>query len=168
MEQKRQITPKKACNMVRLLLFMIRKKISKTKLMLDVNMVIKRGKIAGKALHNLMVHNNRKRSTFQPPPNDHYEFSCTNSPVYPLSLFTNKDNDHDEIFVDPTVIKALEMLTSAAASPAVSGFGKSQVVRQLRITDSPFPLCNDEEDSYVDEAAEEFIINFYDVLRRQS
>ncbi|KAJ0709577.1 hypothetical protein HanRHA438_Chr09g0428051 [Helianthus annuus] len=108
-------------------------------------------------------------------------------PVYPLSLFTthkkhhkqhkktshNKstivNNEHDHIFVDPAVIKALEMmLTSAAASPVVPGFGKSPMVRQLRVTDSPFPLSNEEEDSHVDEAAEKFIMKFYNELRRQS
>ena len=41
------------------------------------------------------------------------------------------------------------------------------MVRQLRITDSPFPLSNGEEDS-VDEAAEKFIMKFYKELRREN
>lgn len=65
-------------------------------------------------------------------------------------------------------MKALEMLHSETASPALPGFGKSPMVRQLRITDSPFPLRDVEEDSHVDEAAEEFISKFYKDLRRQN
>lgn len=66
------------------------------------------------------------------------------------------------------VIKALEMLNSGNSSPALPGFGKSPMVRQLRITDSPFPIREVEEDSHVDEAAEEFISKFYKDLRRQN
>ena len=40
------------------------------------------------------------------------------------------------------------------------------MVRQLRITDSPFPL-KDEGDSQVDKAAEEFIKKFYKDLKLQ-
>lgn len=66
------------------------------------------------------------------------------------------------------VARTLEMLNSAAASPALPGFGKSPIVRQLRITDSPFPLRDADEDNQVDEAAEEFIQRFYNDLRRQN
>lgn len=74
----------------------------------------------------------------------------------------------------------LEMLNSGSndqtstsgveASPALPGFGRSPFVRQLRITDSPFPLKEvDEVDSwYVDKAAEEFIQKFYKELRNQN
>ncbi|KAD4889301.1 hypothetical protein E3N88_21374 [Mikania micrantha] len=203
MEQNLPVAAKKVWSVVRAMLFMIKKNISKRKLLLDLNMLMKRGKIAGQALQNLIFYHHHHWSasafnhrshhspnfTFPPPPTEDYEFSCSNSPVNPLSLFTtnkkhhnfkkdlkkksvitneNDHNEYDRIFVDPAVIKALEMLTSAAASPAVHGFGKSPVVRQLRITDSPFPLCNGEEDSYVDEAAEKFIMKFYNELRRQN
>ncbi|MCL7024043.1 hypothetical protein MKW94_004302 [Papaver nudicaule] len=60
----------------------------------------------------------------------------------------------------------------SGASPVVPGFGygrNSPFVRQLRITDSPFPLKNnDDEDCHVDEEAEEFIEKFYKQLRLQS
>lgn len=54
------------------------------------------------------------------------------------------------------------------ASPLVTlpGFGTSPVGRQLRVTDSPFPL-KDEGDSQVDKAAEEFIKKFYKDLNLQ-
>ncbi|KAK1434141.1 hypothetical protein QVD17_11059 [Tagetes erecta] len=168
MEQNVPVVAKKVWSLVRAMLFMIKKNICKRKLLLELNTIIKRGK----ALQN------------RDPPMDHYEFSCSNTPVNPISIFTtnkkhkktshkiksnvnNKEHDTNHIFVDPAVIKALEMLTSAAASPAVSGFGRSPVVRQLRVTDSPFPLSNVEDDSYVDEAAEKFIMKFYNELRRE-
>ncbi|KAJ0755522.1 hypothetical protein HanPI659440_Chr09g0358891 [Helianthus annuus] len=181
MEQYAPEVAKKVWSMVRAMLYMIKKNISKRKLLLDLNMMMKRSKIARKALKNRMHHHH------SPNFPEHYEFSCSNTPVYPLSFFTtnkkhhkqhkktthNKstvvNNEHDHIFVDPAVIKALEMmLASAAASPVVPGLGKSPMVRQLRVTDSPFPLSNGEEDSYVDEAAEKFIVKFYNELRRQS
>ncbi|KAK1434142.1 hypothetical protein QVD17_11060 [Tagetes erecta] len=163
MEQNVPVVANKVWSLVRAMLFMIKKNICKRKLLLELNTIIKRGK----ALQN------------RDPPTDHYEFSCSNTPVNPLSIFTtnkkhkktshkiksttiNKEHDTDRIFVDPAVIKALEMLT---ASPRI---GKSPVVRPLRVTDSPFPLSNGEDDdSYVDEAAEKFIMKFYNELRRE-
>jgi hypothetical protein len=53
------------------------------------------------------------------------------------------------------------------ASPALPGFGRSPMVRQLRITDSPFPLSDTDEDCHVDKAAADFIEKFYRELRQQ-
>ena len=69
---------------------------------------------------------------------------------------------------------ALEKLnineTMVEASPALPGFGRSPMVRQLRVTDSPFPLMEAEEDRnhQVDKAAEEFIKRFYKELKKQN
>ncbi|KAL7616142.1 uncharacterized protein LOC111900099 [Lactuca sativa] len=197
MEQNLPIIAKKVRSLVRVIFFMLRKGISKIKFFADLNMMINRGKIAGKALHNLLFnhHHNWVASTFhrQPhhlsfpttPPGE-YEFSCKDTPPYPLSLFsTHKkhQNKHhrlatphappppdanDDIIINAAVMKALEMLTSTTASPALPGFGKSPMVKQLRITDSPFPLSNGEEDGHVDEAAEKFIMRFYNNLKRQN
>ncbi|MCI46743.1 hypothetical protein A2U01_0067984 [Trifolium medium] len=43
------------------------------------------------------------------------------------------------------------------------------MVRQLRVTDSPFPLRDDDEKDgdQVDKAAEDFINRFYSQLKRQ-
>ncbi|KAI3671590.1 hypothetical protein L1987_52001 [Smallanthus sonchifolius] len=67
-----------------------------------------------------------------------------------------------------SVLKAMEMIHSDTTSPAWTGFGRSPVVRQLRVTDSPFPFCNVDEDNHVDEAAEQFIIRFYNDLQRKN
>lgn len=65
--------------------------------------------------------------------------------------------------------EAVAAAAAAEASPAMAlpGFGKSPMVRQLRITDSPFPLKDDGDSHQVDVAAEEFIKNFYKDLRLQ-
>ncbi|KAM3375009.1 hypothetical protein P3S68_013723 [Capsicum galapagoense] len=54
------------------------------------------------------------------------------------------------------------MLQSEIASPALPGFGRTPIVRQLRITDSPFPLRDGSDHagdmmSHVNEKADEFI-----------
>lgn len=47
------------------------------------------------------------------------------------------------------------------------GFGHSPAVRQLRVTDSPFPVKDNEENPQVDKDAEEFIKKFYKDLKQQ-
>ncbi|RVW28552.1 hypothetical protein CK203_100185 [Vitis vinifera] len=155
MEPNLPVIAKRLWGIVRVMFFMLRKGISKRKLLLDLNMMMKRGKIAGKAIGNLMFHHHSssaaRRSadghiSFAAP--REYEFSCSNSPL--------------------NAVKAvLEMLNSEVASPALPGFGRSPMVRQLRITDSPFPLKDIDEDSEVDKAAEEFIERFYNDLKKQ-
>ncbi|KAF5793290.1 hypothetical protein HanXRQr2_Chr09g0415791 [Helianthus annuus] len=161
---------KKVWRLVRVLYFMLRKNISKSKLLLDLNRMMKRHKIAGRSMHSL-----------SPPPGE-YEFSCSNSPStnnhHHFSLFSFHKKHHqadkhtedlDMIVVNAAVLKAMEMINhSEAASPALPGFGRSPVVRQLRVTDSPFPLSSVDEDNHVDEAAEQFISRFYNDLRREN
>ncbi|GJT17350.1 retrovirus-related pol polyprotein from transposon TNT 1-94 [Tanacetum coccineum] len=124
--------------------------------MADLNMMIKRGKIAGKPTSS----------------SNEYEFSCNNTPPYPLRLLflplektenkpkhlTNYNpplavNDFDGIIINSSVLKALDMVTNT--SP-------------IRTKDSPMPVTNGGEDGYVDEAAEKFIRRFYNDLRREN
>ncbi|MCE3217032.1 hypothetical protein HAX54_010123 [Datura stramonium] len=187
MEQNLPVIAKKFWNIVRVAFFMLRKGISKRKLMLDLNLIMKRGKIASKAaIQNLMFHHmthqwsaahRDKNLPFSPPRNE-YEFSCSNTPNFHLPFnFNNKRNNKNHLYEDEVVVvnaavmKALEMMQSETASPAADclpGFGRTPMVRQLRVTDSPFPLRDAEEDSRVDEAAEAFISKFYWNLRRQA
>lgn len=170
MEQKLPLVAKRAWSLMHVIFDMLKKGISKAKIMADLNKMIKGGKIAGKSLHKLLFHHhhNWAATIFHrhphhlpypppPPPADEYEFSCTTTPDhFPLSfLSTNKKHNA------PAVIEALKMLTYA--SP---GFEKSPMVRQLRITDSPFPLSNGDEDGQVDADADEYITRFYNSLRR--
>ncbi|EEF48191.1 uncharacterized protein LOC8268303 [Ricinus communis] len=179
---------KKLWHIVRAVFFMLRKGISKSRIMVDLHLMLKRGnKLAGKAIGNLVYHHNH--SSFSCRSNDalnfisprEYEFSCSNSPAtfYPFSAHKRKHHHHlhftksykyNDVTTVAAVQKMLEMLNNEVqveASPMVlPGFGKSPMVRQLRITDSPFPL-KDEGDSQVDKAAEEFIKKFYKDLKLQ-
>ncbi|KAK6941469.1 Protein of unknown function DUF761, plant [Dillenia turbinata] len=188
---------KKIWHMVRVVVFMLRKGICKHKLMLDLNSLLKRGKLAGKAMGNLLltVPNN---SSFSCKSNDahlsfisprEYEFSCSNSPAYPFSYhsfpvskrkrYHHHHHNHGSFYHDDiTTIKAafdkvFEMLNHnemPEASPLILpgfGYGRSPMVRQLRITDSPFPLKDNEDSQIINNQAEEFINQFYKDLRLQ-
>nr|GMC78183.1 AF211533_1 Avr9/Cf-9 rapidly elicited protein 146 [Ipomoea batatas] len=171
------VVAKKFWSFVRTALLMLRKGIiSKTKLMLDINLVLKRGKIAGKtAIHNLMLFHHAHHLSSSSTAAAEYEFSCRDSPAYHLPFSLHKKSKHhhapptyEDILAANAVVKALEILHSETASPALPGFGRTPVVRQLRITDSPFPIREAEENDHVNEAAEAFISKFYNTLRRQS
>lgn len=183
---------------------MLKKGISKSKLMLDLHMLLKRGKIAGKAITQIMLHLQQDYSSIACRSTDvrmsivsrrEYEFSCSNSPVYP-SYFSKRKNHHHHHYGGATggrynyrseemnvVQKVFDILNSydnsnnngmvheAVSSPmtvtALPGFGHSPMVRQLRVTDSPFPLKESEENPQVDRDAEEFIKKFYKQLKQQ-
>ncbi|KAL6539201.1 hypothetical protein OROGR_011850 [Orobanche gracilis] len=175
MEQNLPIITKKIWKVIRVLYLMLRRGISKGKLLADLVTLMKRGKIAGKvAIQNLMFHHHHhaaeSRCSFPVggPPNE-YEFSCSNSPIIFGGHFMNKRKRSGEAappFDCAAAATALYIFKSAAASPALPG--PSPLVRQLRITDSPFPIRNFEEDNHVDKAAEEFIVRFYKNLKKQN
>lgn len=181
--QKVEGMAKKIWNLVRVALYMIRKGICKKKLLLDLNIMMKRGKLAGKSFRNLMFHHHHRHqfsaadlqyaATAAANP-DEYEFSCSNTPLYRPNLFSTKRKPH-HFDDEEEVNKVLELMVMSsnndmAASPALPwlGSGRSPMTRQLRITDSPFPLQNDpNENRRVNQAAEDFINKFYSQLKRQ-
>ncbi|CAL9218631.1 unnamed protein product [Arabidopsis halleri] len=190
---------KKLWNIVRFLLYMIRKGVSKNKLIADFNATLKRGK-------NLMFHHRRRVSAADTASNaasatvssrQEYEFSCSNTPNYSFS-FPNmafmKKKSHNNLFtcgqtpqtLDDDVAAAravLELLNgvgdkgnvspadlTVALSPYFPGFGRTPLVRPLRVTDSPFPLTPENGDvanRHVDKAADDFIKKFYKNLNQQ-
>ncbi|XP_062010644.1 uncharacterized protein LOC133727031 [Rosa rugosa] len=196
------VVAKKLWNLVRIVFFMLRKGLTKSKLLVDLHLMLKRGKLASKAIaNNLIMLHHSSNSAFSCRSNDavsfvtprEYEFSCSNSPAtHNPFLFHHKRNKHhhhhhgyfakntsataaayqyDDVSTAAAVQRVLEMLNNemvAEASPMVTlpGFGKSPMVRQLRITDSPFPM-KEEGDSQVDKEAEEFIKKFYKDLKLQ-
>ncbi|KAK9666067.1 hypothetical protein RND81_14G157800 [Saponaria officinalis] len=190
MEQNTPSMAKKIWNIMRVAFFMLRKGICKRKILMDLNLVMKRSKIAGKALQNLMFHHHNHHHESiskvglddQSKPQGEYEFSCSNTPLY-RHYFTNKrsKNHHNKNYSiedmknieDVNNVFDMMMLNSSdeivAASP-VLGLGFNPTVRQLRVTDSPFPLQSGENnngDKHVDEAADEFIKKFYSQLKQQ-
>uniref|UniRef100_A0A5B7BPY0 Avr9/Cf-9 rapidly elicited protein n=1 Tax=Davidia involucrata TaxID=16924 RepID=A0A5B7BPY0_DAVIN len=184
MEPTPPVTTKKLWNIARIVFYMLGRSISKSKLMVDLHMMVKRGKIAGKAITNLMLHHHysaafscRSSNSVHFVSPGEYEFSCSNSPVYP-SYYTkrkhhhhrrrNHADDHDHINVVQKVFEILNNeIPEASPMAALPGFGRTPLVRQLRVTDSPFPLKDVEEDTQVDKAADEFIRKFYKELKQQ-
>ncbi|KAE8674124.1 Casein kinase I protein isoform 1 [Hibiscus syriacus] len=197
MEQNLPVITKRVWSIVRALLFMVRKEsLSKKKFMVDLNMVLKRGKIA---IANLMFHRHQVSSSLTAVSKEEaireYEFSCSNTPnhVFPFNLKKKNNginnyyrqffacvheppNHDDNNSATLNAVKAvLDMLNNNdiynnnTASPMLPGFGQTPLARQLRITDSPFPLRDGGEDnSYVDKAAEDFINRFYRDLKLQN
>ncbi|KAL4388532.1 hypothetical protein GQ457_09G006340 [Hibiscus cannabinus] len=194
MEQSLPVVSKRVWSIVRAVLFMMRKGfLSKKKLMVDLNMVLKRGKIASaKAIGNLIFHHRQvpssSSSSFTAV--QEYEFSCSNTPnhIFPFNLKKKNSSinnyyhqlfacvhappthDEDNLATVNAVKVVLDMLSNNdTASPMLPGFGQTPLARQLRITDSPFPLRDGDEDiSYVDKAAEDFINRFYKDLKQQN
>ncbi|KAF3442986.1 hypothetical protein FNV43_RR16904 [Rhamnella rubrinervis] len=199
MEPSPPVVAKKLWNIVRIVFFMVRNGLSKSKIMMDLHLMLKRGKLAGKAIAENFLFNYSLNSSLSCRSNDavsfvsprEYEFSCSNSPTVKPFHFINKRKHHhhhhhshfnrksyryDDVATVTAVQKVLEMCLNnnemaVEASPLVSlpGFGKSPLVRQLRITDSPFPLKDEGGDNgQVDVEAEEFIKRFYKDLKSQT
>ncbi|VVA97830.1 unnamed protein product [Arabis nemorensis] len=163
---------KKLWNIVRFVMYMLHKGISKQKLLADFNATLKRGK-------NLMFHNRRRvpaAANAASQPRKEYEFSCSDTPNYsfPFNIaYFKKKSHHISLFAcghapptlddDTSASRAvLELLNGVGdqehggnspalsvealteLSPYLSGFGRSSPsVRPLRVTDSPFPLRED-------------------------
>lgn len=216
-EPRPSVVAKKLWNIVRIVLIMMRKGLAKSKIMGEFHLLLKRGKLAGKAMaENFILHH---YSAFSCRSNDavsfisprEYEFSCSNSPANTYNPFHfNKRNKHhhghhnylsksynyDDVSTTVTAVqKMLEIYLNnnnnsgtnnvnhsnnflhhhlggdqtVEASPLVTlpGFGRSPAVRQLRITDSPFPLKDEGGDSLVDAKADDFIKKFYKNLKQQ-
>lgn len=181
------VVASKLWNVVRVMVFMLKKGIAKSKIKFDLNLLVKRGKIAaGKAIaSSLMLHHHYASFTCRSHdshlsfifPSD-YEFSCSNSTAFPFRTVTNnkkskrKRYEYDDVCAFNAFRKVLVDNLELANSPSVAlpGFGKSPIGRQLRITDSPFPLKEDDDndgDAQVNKAAEEFINKFYTDLNLQ-
>ncbi|KAJ9559616.1 hypothetical protein OSB04_004776 [Centaurea solstitialis] len=199
MESRLPVMAKKVWSLVRVMFFTLKKGIAKRKFLLDLNMMMKHGKIAGKALHNLMfqrhhdwaasaLHRHPQHLPFTTSPLDEYEFSCSDTPPYPLSLFSKKHQNKrhrltttnpslaamdncDDIITDHEFLKALDiMITNSTLSPQLPGSRNIVMVDPLRIKESPL-VFNDHagsEDGQVDEAAERFIMRFYNDRRHEN
>ncbi|KAI0522538.1 hypothetical protein KFK09_004918 [Dendrobium nobile] len=178
---------KRLCHIVRLVCYMLRNCISMRKLMMDLQLLLKRGKLAGKFLSNFITHNHGGAAS-PAATGRSIEFSCSNTPFYTAIKKKNRRRRQVEYdnFDAAMIKKAFEMLnaevsdmesvrSSAMPSPSPSPAAmwwlekSPAVVRQLRVTDSPFMLNENEvvEEAKVDKEADDFIRRFYEHLRRQ-
>ncbi|KAK9666076.1 hypothetical protein RND81_14G158700 [Saponaria officinalis] len=192
MEQNVQVIAKKAWHIAKVVYFLLRKNISKRKFLLELKyLATKRPKLTGKTTYHHKNHHNCGGA---------YEFSCSNTPSHQTYFNHNKrGNKSKDYYYCPTihardgerelhaVNRVLDMMLTVgngqnngdvesslfSYSPVLPGFGfgRSPVVRELRVTDSPYALLNNDEgemiDYRVDEAADEFIKRFYDQLKQQ-
>ncbi|KAG6518661.1 uncharacterized protein LOC122054985 [Zingiber officinale] len=146
---------------------MIRKGFRKHRLLMEVHLLLKRGKLAGKAITELLLHHHRRpdsgRFPVDPPSlsfhrRDYVEFSCSSTPS-PVSFFLSKflpgrrRGDRTAAASAEALPLEFETLASAAESPATL-FWQSPVAGRL----SP---------EAVDLQAEAFIKGFYEQLRMQ-
>ncbi|CAN0878167.1 hypothetical protein LINGRAHAP2_LOCUS12330 [Linum grandiflorum] len=162
MEQTLPLMAKKAWGMVRVLLFMLRRGIiSKRKLLLlDLNMAIKRGnKLASKAIANLKLHHHHHHH--RQPSSAAEESAAEEAVKMALEMVnaTTTDGGGGDVYA----------AAYTSPSPMVVHRRRKGVARSLRITDSPFPLREDDggDNGVVDRKADEFIANFYRQLQQQ-
>lgn len=193
-----QDASKKLWRIVRSIYQMFRRGIVRA---VDLQLLLQRGKIAGKALGDLLASHHHYHTTsggtsypsafscrsmdldtaFYSP--KEVEFSCSNTPhpfFYSSKRRNRRHRDYYYNYKVAAIAKTFEILNSeiletdvAVASPSPESewsYGKSPaVVRQLRVTDSPFSIREEEEevDGRIDREAEEFIRRFYEQLRLQ-
>jgi uncharacterized protein (UPF0147 family) len=199
-----QTISKRIWHIIQAVYYMLRKGISKKKLMMDLHLLLQRGKLAGKSLTHLLTphsHTSSRCSSatsafscLSMDPNLSFynptevEFSCSNTPnTFPnfhLPKRSKRNHKHHELnaFDAESIAKAFEILnttvagadtdTSALPTPSpmlALAHGKSPAVaRQLRVTDSPFPIPEGTPgDGIVDQQADAFIKRFYEQLRLQ-
>ncbi|KAM0066020.1 hypothetical protein Hdeb2414_s0002g00044041 [Helianthus debilis subsp. tardiflorus] len=148
MEAKLPLIANKVWSLVRAILFTLKKDISKRKLLVNLNMMMKQGKMARKS------------------PSDEYEFSCSNTPRYPLSLFSthNKSQNNCHLLVNPNPPLAMDDCDDITINPAVI-----KVLHTLSndAVYSPFTVAHGLEDGQVDKAADKFIRRFFSDLKKQ-
>ncbi|CAK8535852.1 unnamed protein product [Lathyrus sativus] len=177
MENNVAVISKRVWSLVRAAFVMTRKGISKGKLMMNLNIILKRHtKFAGKAVANLISHHPSHGgsisnslshdSRHQFTSSREYEFSCSNTPNHFFSIgkrrhIHNRNHNtqapptHDNEVTTMNEMKAvLEMLNNDQAIVEVS-------------PDFPLRDDDDEKDNQVDKAAEDFIKRFYSQLRNQ-
>ncbi|XP_078164590.1 uncharacterized protein LOC144559439 [Carex rostrata] len=196
---------KRILHIIQAVYYMLRKGLSKKKLMMDLHLLLQRGKIAGKSLSHLLhphphPHNSGNStsafSCISVDPNlsvynpSEVEFSCSNKPNTLPAAFRlpkrSKRNQKQQKLHElnaEAIAKAFEILNSTGEAGANAGMsalatpspmlalalGQSPAIaRQLRVTDSPFPVQEGTPaDGVVDQQADEFIKKFYEQLKIQ-
>ncbi|KAJ0586486.1 hypothetical protein HanIR_Chr04g0152451 [Helianthus annuus] len=114
MEQKLPAITKKVCNLVRAIFFTLNKDMSRRKFLVNLNMMMKHGKMAQKS------------------PSGNYENKHQNN----RHRLSNAMDDCDDITIDPTVIKVLNTMTSPAVSPPLQGFMESPIVEAGQVDEA--------------------------------
>lgn len=161
------VVAEKVCKTVRLIGFLIQNGVSKSKVVQDVQDVMKRGKNIGKALNNAMVRHH-EAITCRPRDSDtsflsplEYQFSCSSSPPRPSRVLSSSRRNYNN-----------NNYKQSPAPPRMCGGGTGgSAGRRVKVTHgSSSPAlreCREMKEFHVDQAAEEFIERFYRELRLQ-
>ncbi|TKY62949.1 hypothetical protein E2542_SST12814 [Spatholobus suberectus] len=199
MEVHSPVVAKRLWNVVRVTFFMIRKGlISKRKMIMDMNLMMKKGKVVRKSLSNFMSshhhhhhhHKNPKSTVTRGGFGEHYEFSCSNSPN-PVFFHMPKrkhhfnfpcihapevleEEPHFSFEVESDVPKAV-VTVPKTPEYTFNFFGtgekKSPLLSPFSVRVSNYSALDENEEvgnDHVDDQAEDFIRRFYEQLRTQS
>ncbi|KAK7379971.1 hypothetical protein VNO78_32272 [Psophocarpus tetragonolobus] len=151
-QREEKVVARKVWKIVRIVLMMVRKGMEKSKVGVELNLLLKRGT---KAIANSILQRHRNDGVY---PGD-YEFSCSNTPLHFHLIKRSKNSYHDVSTVHKAMLEILTNTIEASPLP---------IRRKLPITDSPFPFKDkDQDQDQVDVAAEEFIKRFYKDLHLQ-
>ena len=182
MELHSPTSARKPWNVLRIAFFMMRKGlVSKRKLMLDMNLMLKRGKILGKSIGNLMFHHHHHHHSSTSFGLREYEFSCTNSPnpiflgispkrkhsYFPCINATSVDDDAPPVIVLPRIEYSSQCTYNL--SELEPGERRTPVASPFSVRVSDFSLAEEGDglSCEVDSRAEEFIKRFYQQLNAQ-
>ncbi|XP_076933931.1 uncharacterized protein LOC143600001 [Bidens hawaiensis] len=169
------MTAKNFFGLIRAILYMHKKRSLKNIPWFELHMMLKRStKLAGKAIENLFIEHETLSSTLTCHPNNiHTTFITPIEYKFSPHFRTKRKTNRHYYYSNGTSCShknyEVETLVTPEKSPlTILGFGGSLNIQELRVTDSPFPENNMEEDALqVDKAAEEFIKNFYQELKQQ-
>ncbi|XP_028761175.1 uncharacterized protein LOC114719804 [Neltuma alba] len=192
MEVHSAVIGKRVWNVLRITFFMMRKGlISKRKLIMDMNLMMKKGKLLRKSLGNLMsfhLHHHHSRSVARGGFGlQEYEFSCSNSPN-PVFFHVLKRKHHFNFpcintpqVIEEDLNKAVVLVPKTPeyafnfrfeASDYLSpGDRRSPLQSPFSVRISNYSSEDENEDvgnDHVDDQAEDFIRRFYEQLRMQS
>ncbi|KAK1662749.1 hypothetical protein QYE76_050908 [Lolium multiflorum] len=198
---------KRLLRVLRAVYHMLRKGLCRKRLMMDLHLLLGRGKLAGRALRAHLAHHPQPHhlaaaaaaagaspsalTMYQHNPRD-VEFSCDTTPLYaaaspaiafPFKIGRGRGRGGSSLggLDAATVAAAFEMMNAQAnggETPGATGATPSPMLalsrgrcpagaRQLRVTDSPFPVEPEGVDERVDAEADSFIKRFYEQLRMQ-
>lgn len=191
------VIAKRLWNVVRITFFMVRKGlVSKRKLLMDMNLMMKRGKLLRKSLSNLMSHHHHhhhsKHVTRGSFGIQEYEFSCSNSPN-PVFFHVSKRKHHyfpcinppevieeeeeeEEYEVEPKAVALVPKTPEYTfnfrfdTADLAPGEKRSSPLRSpfsVRVSNYSSEDENDTGNQQVDDDAEDFIRRFYEQLRSQ-
>ncbi|OAY37077.1 uncharacterized protein LOC110626167 [Manihot esculenta] len=192
------VIAKRLWNVLRVSFFMIRNKglVSTRKLVMDMNVMMKRGKLLRKSLSNLLSHHHHARNMARGSYGlQEYEFSCSSSPNpvffhlpkrkhhyfpcinHPEVIEEEEDDGANKaaalIMVPKTPEYTFNLFHHLDASDFAPGENRSPLPSSFSIRVSDYSSEDDNENDngingQVDDEAEEFIRRFYEQLRLQS